>query len=79
MSEPVEWGDEERVELGPLPYVPTVIDAELWPDDVAAWACTVTPDSAVVVALAAVDPRRLSRAGLVNYIDAWERHCCWVQ
>ncbi|MEP7020475.1 MAG: hypothetical protein ABI808_07480, partial [Pseudonocardiales bacterium] len=80
MSEPVGWEDDEPPEPPePGPYLPTVIDAELWPDDVAAWACTVTPGSVVLTALGAVDPRRLSHVGLVNYIDAWERHCCWVQ
>ncbi|MDT4981955.1 MAG: hypothetical protein QOG07_3834, partial [Pseudonocardiales bacterium] len=28
----------EPEELAPLPYVPTQLDAELFPDDVAAWA-----------------------------------------
>ncbi|PZS30633.1 MAG: hypothetical protein DLM58_13555, partial [Pseudonocardiales bacterium] len=79
MSEPAGWDDEPPEPPEAQPYLPTVIDAEIWPDDVAAWACSVTPGSAVLTALGAVDPRRLSHAGLVNYIDAWEKHCSWVQ
>jgi hypothetical protein len=42
MSEAVER-DDDSDELEPLPYVPTVMDAELLPDDVAAWAASITP------------------------------------
>ena len=44
----------------PVPYVPTLLDAELAPDDVAAWAASVTPGSAVAKPLAVLDPARLS-------------------
>jgi hypothetical protein len=52
--------DWEPEELGPLPYVPTVMDADLFPDNVAAWAAFITPGSAVATPMVALDPRRLS-------------------
>jgi len=63
----------------PLPYVPTVLDADLAPDDVAAWAAAVTPGSAVVKPLAVLDPARLSYAGRVDALAAMEKHIAWMQ
>lgn len=36
----------------PEPYVPSLLEAELFPDDVAAWAASVIPGSATVKPLA---------------------------
>ena len=63
----------------PVAYVPTLLDAELAPDDVAAWAATVTPGSAVAKALAVLDPRRLSAQGRVDALAAMERQLAWWQ
>jgi hypothetical protein len=71
--------DTEPEELPPLPYVPTQLDAELFPDDVAAWAASVTPGSAVVTALALLDPARMSHEGRVDALAAWDRQAAWSQ
>jgi hypothetical protein len=71
--------DTEPEELPPLSYVPTVLDAELFPDDVAAWAVSVTPGSAVVTALALLDPARMSHEGRVDALAAWDRQAAWSQ
>jgi len=63
----------------PVPYVPTLLDAELAPDDVAAWAASVTPGSAVAKPLAVLDPRRLSVQGRVDALAAMERQLAWWQ
>ncbi|HEY8676954.1 MAG TPA: HNH endonuclease, partial [Candidatus Dormibacteraeota bacterium] len=63
----------------PLPYVPTLLDAAVAPDDVAAWAAAAAPGSAVVKTLAALDPRRLSHEGRVDALAAMERHISWIQ
>ncbi|HEY8826131.1 MAG TPA: DUF222 domain-containing protein, partial [Jatrophihabitantaceae bacterium] len=63
----------------PVPYVPTLLDAELAPDDVAAWAASVTPGSAVVHTLAVLDPDRMSYAGRVDAVQAMEKHISWMQ
>ncbi|MDT4980174.1 MAG: hypothetical protein QOG07_2053, partial [Pseudonocardiales bacterium] len=68
MNDASDWDDPE--ELEPVPYVPTVMDADLCPDDVAAWAASITPGSAVVTSLVAVDPRRLSHEGRVDALVA---------
>jgi hypothetical protein len=60
-------------------YVPTVLDAEAAPDDVAAWAATVTPGSAVLTPLAVLDPARLSHTGRVDALVALERQLAWLQ
>ena len=62
-----------------LPYVPTLLDAELAPDDVAAWAASVTPGSAVVKSLAVLDPRRLTHEGRVDALIALEKHLAWIR
>jgi hypothetical protein len=62
----------------PWPYVPSLLDAELAPDDVAAWAATVTPGSAVVKPLVHLDPRALSDAGRVDALAALERQQSWI-
>ncbi|HEY8828390.1 MAG TPA: hypothetical protein VIM17_11610, partial [Jatrophihabitantaceae bacterium] len=64
---------------GPEPYVPTLLDADLAPDDVAAWAASVTPGSAVVHTLAVLDPDRMSYAGRVDALAAMERQLAWWQ
>jgi hypothetical protein len=53
-------GWPEPVPLPELPFVPSLLDADVAPDDVAAWAASVTPGSATVKPLAALDPARLS-------------------
>jgi hypothetical protein len=69
----------EPVPLPELPFVPTLLDADVAPDDVAAWAASVTPGSATVKPLAALDPARLSAAALVDALVAWEKHEAWAQ
>jgi hypothetical protein len=82
MSEAV-WDEvvdgPEPVPLPELPYVPTLMDADVAPNDVAAWAATVTPGSATVKPLAALVPGRLSDAALVDALVAWEKHVAWAQ
>jgi len=63
----------------PLPYVPTLLDAAVAPDDVAAWAASVTPGSAVVKTLAVLDPLQLSHEGRVDALAALEKHISWIQ
>jgi hypothetical protein len=63
----------------PQRYVPTVLDAEVFPDDVAAWAVSVEPGSAVVKVLAMLDPARMSHAGRVDAVAAWDRQTAWIQ
>ena len=63
----------------PLPYVPSLLDAAVVPDDVAAWAASVTPGSAVIKPLAVLDPRRLSHEGRVDALAALDRHISWLQ
>src|SRR5664279_4152034 len=67
------------VEPEPEPYVPTVMDADLFPDDVAAWAASVDPGSATIKPLAVVDLARLSASGRVDALVATERHIAWLQ
>ncbi len=62
----------------PEPYVPSLLDADLAPDDVAAWAATVTPGSAVVKPLVHVNVKRLSYAGRVDALAALERQRSWI-
>jgi hypothetical protein len=69
----------EPVPLPAAAFVPSLLDADVAPDDVAAWAASVTPGSATVKPLAALDPRRLSAAALVDALVAWEKHVAWVQ
>jgi hypothetical protein len=82
MSE-VVWGvavdGPEPVPLPELPFVPSLLDADVAPDDVAAWAASVTPGSATVKPLAALVPGRLSAAALVDALVAWEKHVAWAQ
>ena len=84
----VEYGifdpmSEGTVLLGggpePLAYVPTLLDADVAPDDVAAWAACMTPGSAVVKTLAVLDPARLSYTGRVDALIAMEKHIGWMQ
>ncbi|HEY8828535.1 MAG TPA: hypothetical protein VIM17_12335, partial [Jatrophihabitantaceae bacterium] len=63
----------------PLPDVPTVLDADLAPDDVAAWAASVTPGPAAVKPLAVLDPARLSHEGRVDALAAMEKQLGWIQ
>jgi hypothetical protein len=74
MSEGAVYPDDGPV---PLPYVPTLLDAEVAPDDVAAWAASVTPGSAVGTTLAVLDPRRLSAEGRVDALTAMEKQLSW--
>ncbi|MDP9118194.1 MAG: hypothetical protein M3O28_13220, partial [Actinomycetota bacterium] len=69
---------DDRIEVGAMPYVPSVLDAQVAPDDVAAWAARMTPGSAVVTPLAGVDPRRLSAAGRVDALVALEKQLAWL-
>jgi len=62
-----------------LPYVPTLLDADTAPDDVAAWGASVTPGSAVIKPLAVLDPARLSHEGRVDALAASEKHIGWLQ
>jgi len=75
MSEALDWDDDPE----PLPYIPSLLDAQRVPDDVAAWAATVTPGSAVIKPLAVLDPRRLSPEGRVDALAAMERQIAWLQ
>ncbi|PZS34993.1 MAG: hypothetical protein DLM58_04730, partial [Pseudonocardiales bacterium] len=77
MNESFEWDDEPPEPPEPQPYLPTVMDAAVAPDDVAAWACSIRPGSAATTPLAVIDPRRLSPEGLVDFIAACERHVSW--
>ncbi len=76
MDDAAQW-DDEPAELKPLPYVPTVMGAELFPDDVAAWAVSVTPGSAVRRSLAVLDPRRMTHEGRVDAVAALDRQVAW--
>ncbi len=58
--------------------MPSLLDADLLPDDVAAWAATVPPGSAVVKPLVHVNVRRLSYAGRVDALAALERQRSWI-
>jgi hypothetical protein len=75
MSEVAEFGPDEPE---PLPYVPTPLDAELAPDDVAAWAVAQSPGTLALKPLALVDPRRLSAEGRVDALRAVERQLSWL-
>ena len=68
-----------RDEPEPEPYVPSLLEADLFPDDVAAWAASVDPGSAVAKPLAALDLARLSAAGRVDALVATRRHIAWLQ
>jgi hypothetical protein len=63
----------------PLPYVPTLLDAEHAPDDVASWAAAVTPGSAALKPLLVLDPARLSAAGRLDALVAIEKHLSLLQ
>jgi hypothetical protein len=75
----VEVDGPEPVPLPAAPFVPSLLDADVAPDDVAAWAASVTPGSATVKPLAALVPGRLSSAALVDALVAWEKHVAWAQ
>jgi hypothetical protein len=72
MSEALADGPE------PVPYMPSLPDADLAPDDVAAWAATATPGSAVVKPLVHLNVERLSYAGRVDALAALERQRSWI-
>jgi hypothetical protein len=76
-ADAADW--PEPVPLPAAEFVPSLLDADVAPDDVAAWAASVTPGSATVKPLAALDPARLSSAALVDALVAWEKHVSWVQ
>jgi hypothetical protein len=63
----------------PVPYVPSLLDADVAPDDVAAWAASITPGTAPIKPLAHVNVRRLSYAGRVDALTALEKHISWLQ
>jgi len=63
----------------PVAYVPTLLDAAVAPDDVAAWAASVTPGSAVVNTLMVLDRERLSDEGRVDALVALQRQQSWLQ
>jgi hypothetical protein len=63
----------------PQPYVPTVMDADLFPDDVAAWAAAITPGSAVATPIVVLDPRRLSHQGRIDLLVALGKHVSLFQ
>jgi len=63
---------------GPERYVPTLLDAEVVPDDVAAWAAVVRPGSAVVSTLMVLDRERLSYEGRVDALVALQRQRAWL-
>jgi hypothetical protein len=50
------------------------MDAEVCPDHVAAWAASITPGSAVVTSLVALDPERMSHEGRVDAVAALDKH-----
>jgi len=75
MSEAAKWDDGPE----PLPYVPSLLDASTAPDDVAAWAASVTPGSAVGKPLAVLDPARLSPEARVDALVAMEKQISWWQ
>jgi hypothetical protein len=84
LSDPLSTIDPMNDEIGPYepepePYVPTVMDADLFPDDVAAWAASVDPGSAAVKPLAALDLARLSPAARVDALVATQRQIAWHQ
>jgi hypothetical protein len=63
----------------PLPCMPTLLDAQLVPDDVAAWAAGGPPGSAVLGPLLVLDPRRLSPEGRVDTLAAIEKQLALLQ
>jgi hypothetical protein len=75
MSEVSEWVPDEPE---PLPYIHTPLDADLAPDDVAAWAAAQLPGTVALKPLALVNPRRLSSAGRVDALRALERQLSWL-
>jgi hypothetical protein len=80
MSEAIDWDDDwEPEELAPAPFVPTVMDADLFPDDVAAWAASITPGSAVATPMVVLDPRRLSHEGRIDLLVALGKHVALFQ
>lgn len=60
-------------------YVPTLLDAAAFPDDVTRWAARVTPGSAVVTPLVAAASGGLSYPGRVDAIAAIEKQVAWLQ
>lgn len=75
MSGRLEVDDDEP--RGTLPYVPTPLDADALPDDVAAWAAHAAPGS-VGNTLAWINRSRLSAVGRVDFLRATERHRGWT-
>jgi hypothetical protein len=73
------WPEPGPEPLPAAPFVPSLLDADVAPDDVAAWAALVTPGSATIKPLAVLDPRRLSHAGRVDALAALEKHLGWIQ
>jgi hypothetical protein len=63
----------------PVPYVPSLLDADLVPDDVAAWAAAITPGTAPLKPLGHVKITRLSYAGRVDALRALQRHRSWIE
>jgi Domain of unknown function (DUF222) len=57
---------------------PSVVEAHAFPDDAAAWARMAAPGAAVIGPLSVVGPRRLSTAGQIDALVAYERQTAWL-
>jgi hypothetical protein len=63
---------------GPEEYAPSVWEAQLFPDETAAWAVSVTPGSATVGPLAVLDADTMSQPGRVDSLVAYDTLAAWV-
>jgi ABC-type amino acid transport substrate-binding protein len=55
-----------------------VWEAQLYPEDTAAWAAMVTPGSAVVKSLIVLDADRMTQTGRVDVLVAVDTLAAWV-
>jgi Domain of unknown function (DUF222) len=70
---------EVRDEPLPQLFLPSVLDAQAFPDDTAAWAARVGPGAAVIPPLAVLDPTALSQPARVDVLISVERQIAWLQ
>jgi hypothetical protein len=65
----------------PLPqvFLPSVLDAQAFPEDTAAWAARVAPGETVILPLAVLDPTGSSQPARVDVLMSVERQIAWLQ
>jgi hypothetical protein len=68
--------DEPREQRAPM--LPSIVDALIAPDETAAALTAMSPGSDLVACLAVLEPERLSQAGRLDALVAFDKVAAWV-